>query len=121
MSKEAIEIQTNICLAYVDNAIAEETLIGTSSPPQVAVNRLRAFRSMLTNADALRDVGDLPACYDQFSAAARKCDGDESPIDFVQGDARSTVYTQIVNLMFAVNLENTRDEAYGTLKAQGKL
>lgn len=121
MSKEAIAKQVFDCLAYVDTAVDEKTLIGTSSPPPVAANRLRAFGSMLTTANAMFIVGDLIACYDQFSAASRKCNGEEQPIDFVQGDSRVVVFTQITNLMYEIDQEHARDMAYGSLKAQNKV
>lgn len=121
MTKEDIARQTAELLVSVDIAILEESLTGIGSPLPVAANRLSAFVSMLTNADLLRAAGDISACYDQLSSALGKCDGEESPFDFVQGTSRVAIAGMITALMVVVNAEDVKDQAYCGLKSQKRI
>ncbi len=120
MSKENIETDIKICLVFVNNAIERNELTGTSSPPPVAVNRLRAFESMLDNAVLNILNKAFEAALTQLESALLHCNGQKTPKDFVQGSARSDIALRIVMLITSIRLEIQQDQAYGGLKAQGQ-
>lgn len=116
-SKEDIEMQIDQFSDFVSNAVDEGDLIGTSSPPPVARNRLNAFKYMIAKAQVLFVSRRIEDSYSQLLAVLQKCNGEH--IDFVQGDARIDVFLQITNLIAVLVAEIERDHAYGGLKALG--
>ncbi len=121
MAKEEISINIDMFSTFVINAVDEGSLFGTSSPPPVAANRLRTFRSMLANAALLFNADKLEDCHAQYSSALVKCDGQEPSVDFVKGPSRSDVALHIANLLAIISLEIERDQAYGSLKTQKQI
>jgi hypothetical protein len=56
-----------------------------SKKDKSADNRLNSFRNMLEEAGQLIDNGDLEDACGQLKSSYRKCDGNDSPPDFVEG------------------------------------
>jgi len=121
MTKEIISKQIEQFSTLVNNAVDEGTLVGTSSPPPVAANRLNAFKEMITNFQSLFNAGRIEDCYVQLISISNKCNAVIPPVDFVKGDARAGIAIQVGNLISIIAVEIERDHAYGCLKAQGNI
>ena len=118
-NKKNIEGQIDQFSDFVSTAIDEGDLIGTSSPPPVAANRLKAFKNMIANAQSLFVSRRIEDSYAQLLDVLQKCNGEH--IDFVRGSVREDVFLQITNLITIIAAEIERDHAYGGLKAAGHI
>ena len=98
------EISINDILTFFDTSVASGTITGSergkandytlaslqqnvqkSKKDKSADNRLNSFRNMLEEAGQLIDNGDLEDACGQLKSSYRKCDGNDSPPDFVEG------------------------------------
>ena len=91
----------DILLAYASDK--KETKKGNES--KSAENKLKALRNMLVSAGKLIDSEDGVGACGQLKAISKKCDGKESPSDFVVGVAEPNPVPQLENMI--VNLSES--------------
>jgi hypothetical protein len=116
------EISINNILTFFDTSVASGSIIGkqggkandntfASSQKNIqsdkkgksAGNRLNAFRNMLEEAGQLIDNDNIEDACGQLKSSYKKCDGNDSPPDFVEGYSAPEMAGMINELR--VNLE----------------
>jgi hypothetical protein len=91
----------DMLLAYASDQ--KETKMGNES--KSAENKLKALRNMLVSAGELIETEDVEGACGQLKAISKKCDGKESPPDFVVGVAVPNPVQQLENMI--VNLSES--------------
>ena len=91
-------------LTFIENSVAAGTLAG-DGPGNSAGNRLSALVNMIEAAGDLIEDGLYDGACGQLAAAAKKCDGQPNPPDFVTGPATPTLNTMIEALRTTLGCE----------------
>ena len=92
------EEQIEETLEFIDDSVDDEQLeeIGEGASSD---NRLNALVNMIENAGELIADGNISEAIQQLEAAYKKCDGNPTPPDFVEGNAASELATMIQDIL----------------------
>ena len=99
-----VELPINLILEFFDQSVTDGTLTGYGNGNS-ANNRLDSFRNQLQMASDLIEIGDIDGACVHLKVASEKCDGHFPPPDFVVGEAATTLYNMILELMAELGCE----------------
>ena len=91
-------------LQFFDTSVVNGTLFG-DGPGRSAEKRLDAFRRDLTDVIEFVNGGDIEEACEKLMGCHKKCDGSNSPPDFVAGPATGELATMITTVIQSLGCE----------------